>query len=147
MRNYRKLFARIASWMKPEALFFVHVFTHREFAYPFEVRDETDWMAKFFFTGGMMPSHGLLPSFCDDLVCTQDWKVNGTNYARTAEAWLANQDRNRAEILGLFREGYGPDAPVRFAMWRVFFLACAELWGFRGGEEWGVSHYLFRRAR
>ena len=141
MRNYRKLFARIASWMKQEALFFVHVFTHREFSYPFEVRDETDWMAKFFFTGGMMPSHSLLPSFRDDLACVQDWKVSGTNYACTAEAWLANQDRHRVEILDLFRKSCGPDASLRFAMWRVFFLACAELWGYRGGEEWGVSHY------
>lgn len=147
MRNYRKLFGRIAALMKPDARFFVHVFTHSEFAYPFEVRDATDWMAKFFFTGGMMPSHGLLPSFSDDLRCVQDWKVNGANYARTAEAWLANQDRNRTEILEIFRQGYGPDAPVRFAMWRVFFMACAELWGFRGGEEWGVSHYLFQPAR
>jgi cyclopropane-fatty-acyl-phospholipid synthase len=147
MRNYRKLFGRIASWMKPEARFFVHVFTHGEFAYPFEVRDATDWMAKFFFTGGMMPSHGLLPSFRDDLACEKDWKVNGANYACTAEAWLAKQDRNRAEILDLFRQPYGADAPLRFAMWRVFFMSCAELWGYRGGEEWGVSHYLFRRAR
>ncbi|MEK7465994.1 MAG: cyclopropane-fatty-acyl-phospholipid synthase family protein [Planctomycetota bacterium] len=146
MRNYRKLFARIASWMEPDARFFVHVFTHREFAYPFEVRDETDWMAKFFFTGGMMPSHGLLPSFQDDLACAQDWKINGLNYSRTAEAWLANQDRHRDDILELFRKPYGAGAPLRFAMWRVFFMSCAELWGYRGGEEWGVSHYLFRRA-
>lgn len=147
MRNYRKLFGRIASWLEPEGLFFVHIFSHKEFSYPFEVKDDTDWMAKFFFTGGMMPSHALLPSFGDDLRCVQDWKVNGTNYARTAEAWLANQDLHREEILGLFRDVYGADAGMRFAMWRVFFMACAELWGFHGGEEWGVSHYLFRRAR
>ncbi|KAF0242852.1 MAG: cyclopropane-fatty-acyl-phospholipid [Planctomycetota bacterium] len=145
MRNYRKLFGRIASWLEPEGLFFVHVFTHREFAYPFEVKDESDWMAKFFFTGGMMPSHALLPSFRDDLTCVRDWKVNGANYARTAEAWLANMDRHRAEVLELLRDVHGPDAPLRFAMWRVFFMACAELWGYRGGEEWGVSHYLFRK--
>lgn len=147
MRNYRKLFARIGSWLKPGGLFLVHVFTHAEFAYPFEIRDATDWMAKFFFTGGMMPSHDLLPSFADDLRCEKDWKVSGTHYAKTAEAWLRNHDRHREEIMSLFRGVYGPDAATRFAMWRVFFMACAELWNFREGQEWGVSHYLFRRAR
>lgn len=146
MKNWPRLMARIARWLRPEGLFFAHVFTHSRFAYHFEVRDETDWMSRFFFTGGMMPAHALFPCLQDDLRLVADWKVNGMHYARTAEHWLENMDRHRAEILPLFAATYGPTETRKWwVYWRVFYLACAELWKFRGGDEWHVSHYLFRR--
>jgi cyclopropane-fatty-acyl-phospholipid synthase len=144
MKNYRRLLANIARWLKPDGRLFVHIFTHRHFSYHFVVRDATDWMSRYFFTGGQMPSHDLLANFQDDLRLVRDWKVDGTHYQRTAEDWLRNMDRRRAEILPLFARIYGPrQAGKWWVYWRVFYLSCAELWGYRGGQEWLVSHYLF----
>jgi cyclopropane-fatty-acyl-phospholipid synthase len=146
MKNWPRLMANIARGLKPGGLFFAHVFVHARFAYHFEVRDDTDWMSRYFFTGGMMPAHGLFPRFQDDLQLAGQWKVNGTHYAKTAEHWLRNMDAHRAEIMPLFAGTYGAGQAVKWwAYWRVFYLACAELWNFRGGEEWHVSHYLFRK--
>lgn len=147
MRNYQKLFEKIAGWMKPDARLFVHIFSHREFTYPFEVRDETDWMAKYFFTGGIMPGDNLYFYFNDHLKIKRHWRISGTHYQKTAEAWLRNIDHHKPKVLTLFREVYGKDQAVKwYAYWRIFFMACAELWGFRKGQEWFVSHYLFEKV-
>lgn len=149
VRNYDVLFGRIASWLKPDGRMFVHVFCHDRYAYPFETDGDNDWMARYFFTGGIMPSADLLPRFDRDLVCLQQWPVNGTHYAKTLEAWLVNMDQARAELMPLFRKAYGDDQALKWwVYWRIFFMACAELFNFRGGREWYVSHYLFApRAR
>ncbi|HEY0987706.1 MAG TPA: cyclopropane-fatty-acyl-phospholipid synthase family protein [Kofleriaceae bacterium] len=155
MRNYELLLRRIAGWLAPGGALFVHVFAHRRHAYAFEDAGPTDWMAREFFTGGIMPSVDLLHRFADDLAIAGAWQLDGTHYARTAEAWYANLMANRAEATGVLA-GSGdvgaarsrPSGRARFERWRVFFLACAELFGFRSGREWIVAHYLLRpRAR
>jgi cyclopropane-fatty-acyl-phospholipid synthase len=146
MKNWPRLLGVVARALRPGGRFFAHVFVHSRFAYHFEVRDETDWMSRYFFTGGLMPAHDLFPRFQDDLRLVSDWKVNGRHYAQTSEHWLQNMDAHRAEILPLFAQTYGAAAATKWwAYWRVFYLACAELWAYRGGEEWHVSHYLFRK--
>jgi cyclopropane-fatty-acyl-phospholipid synthase len=146
MRNYELLQRRIASWMKPEAKLFVHIFCHREYAYAFEAEGPDNWMGRYFFTGGIMPSYDLLLCFQDALVIEDRWRLSGKHYQRTAEHWLCNMDRRRSEIMPVLEAAYGKkDAALWFQRWRIFFMACAELWGFRGGEEWLVAHYLFRK--
>jgi cyclopropane-fatty-acyl-phospholipid synthase len=143
MRNHRVLMERIAGWLAPGGKLFVHIFTHRELTYLFEAKDPNDWMSREFFSGGVMPSDALLLRHQRDLHIEDHWRVSGTHYAKTSEAWLARQDANREEILALFRTAYGHEARTRFHRWRVFFLACAELWNDRQGAEWFVSHYRF----
>ncbi len=146
MKNYAELLRRIATWLKPGGLLLVHIFTHRTAAYHYECESDDDWMAKYFFTGGQMPSHDLLSHFQDDLAMIEQWKINGRHYERTANAWLANMTRHRTEIMRLFVDTYGAAKSKQWwHYWRIFFMACAELWGYREGEEWGVSHYLFTR--
>ncbi|HLP53992.1 MAG TPA: cyclopropane-fatty-acyl-phospholipid synthase family protein [Fluviicola sp.] len=148
MRNYELLMRKVASKLKPDGKLFVHIFTHKDFAYKFEVKDETDWMSKYFFTGGIMPSDDLLFYFNDDLKVIDHWHVSGMHYHKTSEAWLQRMDANKAAIMPLFEETYGKDQALKWwVFWRIFFMSCAELWGFNNGEEWIVSHYQFAKTR
>jgi cyclopropane-fatty-acyl-phospholipid synthase len=147
MRNYELLLKKVASFLKPDGKLWIHIFTHKEYAYKFEVIDETDWMSKYFFTGGIMPSDDLLFYFNDDLVVEKHWHVSGSHYGKTSEAWLKNMDAHKAEIMPLFEQTYGKHQAVKWwVYWRLFYMACAELWNFNNGNEWIVSHYLFHKT-
>ncbi|HTF05581.1 MAG TPA: class I SAM-dependent methyltransferase [Bacteroidia bacterium] len=146
MRNYEKLMKLVADALKENGKLFVHIFTHKEYAYKFEVLDDTDWMSKYFFTGGIMPSDDLLLYFNDHHAIEQHWHVNGMHYSKTSEAWLQNMDRHKQQIMPLFEKTYGNAQALKWwVYWRIFYMACAELWGYKNGNEWIVSHYLFRK--
>jgi len=144
MSNGSELLARIHTWLVADGRLFVHVFTHRSKPYRFDHGDEADWIAQHFFTGGIMPSHGLLMRFPEFLTVEQDWRWNGSHYRRTALHWLDNFDANRTAIDAILAEIYGADANLWRRRWRLFFLATAGLFGHTNGEEWGVSHYRLR---
>lgn len=147
MRNYRDLFSRVSRWLADDGRLFVHVFAHKLLAYPFVDEGSADWMARHFFTGGVMPSENLFAHFQEDLVLKDSWWLSGNHYRDTSNAWLANMDAARAPILDIFRDTYGDDAERWFHRWRMFFMAVAELFGYDHGNQWGVAHYLFAPRR
>jgi len=148
MRNHRELLRRISTWLKPAGKLFTHIFCHRQFVYPFESSGPADWMAEHFFTGGIMPSEELLAHYQEDLILDRRWRWNGKHYARTCRAWLENSDQRREQVLPILAATYGESEATKWLMrWRMFFMACEELFAFRGGNEWWVAHYLFSNRR
>lgn len=145
-RNHAELLRRIAGWLTPAGKLFVHIFVHRQFAYPFEVDGDNDWMARNFFTGGVMPSDALLLHYAEHLAIDDHWQVSGTHYSRTLEAWLAQLDADRGAALREVAPGATQSvASRRLQQWRMFLLACSELFAYHGGREWHVSHYRLQR--
>lgn len=146
MRNYQVLYAKVASWLKPEGKFFKHIFVHRNTPYLFEVQDDDDWMSQYFFSGGMMPSDDLPLYFQDDLKLINRWRWDGTHYEKTANAWLKNMDTHNIQMTRVLALVYGEDNVELWRnRWRMFYMACAELFGYNKGQEWWVSHYLFEK--
>ncbi|MGB0135149.1 SAM-dependent methyltransferase [Dokdonella sp.] len=146
MRNYEHLLQRIGSWLVPGGKLFVHIFCNRTLLYPFESAGDNDWMARHFFTGGLMPAADTLLHFQKDVSIEQRWLIPGTHYEKTANAWLQNHDRNRNEILKVLGNAYGSEnASLWNQRWRMFWMACAELFGYRQGGEWLIAHYRFVR--
>ena len=121
----------------------MHIFAHPTLTYPFEVVDDSDWMTKHFFLGGIMPSEHLLAYFQDDMRIADQWWVEGRHYQQTAEHWLQQLDAVSSEVLSMFADTYGADAGLWLQRWRMFYMAVAELFGYDGGMQWGVAHYLF----
>ena len=146
MRNYDTLLKRIASWLRPGGKLFVHIFAHKTAMYPFETEGDDNWMGRHFFTGGLMPASDTLLWFQSALNVERRWYVDGTHYQRTANHWLANQDAHREHVMQVLAQAYGSAAaPLWFQRWRMFWMSCAELFGYAGGQEWLVAHYRFVR--
>lgn len=143
MRNYQALLEKVSRWLKSDGKLFVHVFCHKEFAYFFETEGSSNWLGKYFFTGGIMPSRDLFQHFQQHFLVSNVWDLSGTHYEKTANAWLENLDANKGKAMEVLRQTYGSEAEIWFNRWRLFFIACAELFGFNGGAQWGVVHYLF----
>jgi len=146
MRNYQTLLQRVASWLADDGRLFVHIFCHHRLMYPFETEGEHNWMGKYFFTGGLMPALDTLLHFQQDLLLEDFWAVDGRHYEKTSNAWLALLDQRRDQVLEVCRQTYGDaQAKIWCQRWRMFFMACAELFGMHGGREWLVGHYLFSK--
>jgi cyclopropane-fatty-acyl-phospholipid synthase len=147
MRNLKLLFRRLRSWIKSDGKLFVHIFSHEKYAYYFETKDDSDWLAKHFFTGGMMPSHTLYQHCTNDFQIQEDWVVPGEHYAQTAKHWLENMEKNKTKILPILQSVYGENASLFWYRWRIFFMACFELWNWKKKPTWQVSHFLFEPKR
>ncbi|MBX9687588.1 MAG: cyclopropane-fatty-acyl-phospholipid synthase family protein [Candidatus Obscuribacterales bacterium] len=146
MKNYELLLEKISGWMKESACLFVHIFSHKDYAYHYDSSDPNDWLTKYFFTGGTMPSDSLLSYFQKDLKLSRHWVINGRHYQKTADAWLLNMTENKERLMPILASCYGEAQSRRWWIyWRLFLMACAELWGYSGGNEWFVSHYLFAK--
>ncbi|MDN5923426.1 MAG: cyclopropane-fatty-acyl-phospholipid synthase family protein [Xanthomonadales bacterium] len=146
MRNHASLMAHIAQWLRPGGKLFVHIFAHRTLMYPFETQGADNWMGRHFFTGGIMPAVDTLLYFQDKLGIEQRWLVDGRHYQRSANQWLERQDQQREAVMAVLHEAYGDNARLWFQRWRMFWMACAELFGLHQGHEWLVAHYRFTRA-
>lgn len=147
VRNYDRLFGKIHSLLNDDGMLFVHIFCNRRYAYPYTTDDDS-WISKHFFTGGIMPSDHLLLYFAKYFETIGHWNVNGLQYKRTCDEWLNKMDDANDRVMHIFKEAYGADNALKhFSYWRIFFMACAELFGMYHGTEWFVSHYLFRKTR
>ena len=147
MRNYRELFRRINGWLNPGGKFFMHIFCHRMTPYEYIDKGPGDWMSRHFFSGGIMPSADLPLRFAEHLNIENRWHWNGQHYAKTCNAWLAKMDANETAIKPVLAECYGEEnASLWWQRWRIFFMACAELFDYDEGHEWYVGHYLFNKA-
>jgi cyclopropane-fatty-acyl-phospholipid synthase len=147
MRNWGELFSRINDWLLPDGRFFMHVFCHRSTPYEYIDKGPGDWMSRYFFSGGIMPSADLPLRFTRDLCIDKRWHWNGQHYAKTCNAWLEKMDDKEDEIMPVLSDCYGEaDASLWWQRWRIFFMACAELFDYDEGHEWYVGHYLFRKA-
>jgi cyclopropane-fatty-acyl-phospholipid synthase len=147
LRNYEEMFRRIHGWLQPGGRFFMHIFTHRSTPYEYIDKGPSDWMTRYYFSGGIMPSADLPLRFASDLAIERQWAWNGVHYAKTCRAWLEQLDRRKSAVMPILEATYGEDEAARWFMrWRMFFMACEELFRYRGGREWFVSHYLFRRS-
>ncbi|MHA3050367.1 SAM-dependent methyltransferase [Acinetobacter sp. ANC 4639] len=144
VRNYQQLFEKIHGWLKADGLLWCHIFCHRFLHYPFEIKSEYDWMSRYFFTGGLMPSASTFLHFQEHLELSQHWQWSGQHYEKTANAWLSNMDAQETELRPIFEQVYGKDADAWWQRWRIFFMACAELFGFEQGQEWVIGHFLFQ---
>jgi cyclopropane-fatty-acyl-phospholipid synthase len=146
VRNYEVLLSRISGWLRPHGKLFVHIFCHRELMYPFETDGDDNWMGRYFFTGGLMPAADTFLHFQNDMIVEQQWRLSGSHYEKTANHWLLNQDANREEVMRVLTEAYGEaGAPLWNQRWRMFWMACAELFGYANGDEWLVGHYRFTK--
>jgi cyclopropane-fatty-acyl-phospholipid synthase len=146
VRNHPALFERIARWLAPDGVAFAHIFCHRARTYTYEVDGSSDWMAEHFFTGGMMPSESLFSRYQDHLSLREQWRVSGAHYEKTCNAWLGHLDQHHERVTPILKSVYGTHAARWMHRWRMFFMACAELFGYRGGSEWFVSHYRWERS-
>ena len=147
MRNWQTLMARIAGWLNPDGRFFMHVFTHAQAPYLFEVQDANDWMSEYFFSGGMMPSLDLASRVATDLRLEEQWTISGEHYRKTSDAWLDNMTQNRSRVMAILESTYGPhQTKLWWHRWRIFFLACSELFGYDEGRVWPIGHYRFRKS-
>ena len=148
MRNYRQLFERISDWLTSEGKLFLHIFAHRNVMYPFDVKSEQDWMSKYFFTGGLMPSIDTLLHFQEQLKIECRWLISGQHYEKTCNHWLENTDNNKDRIIDAFKENFTEqEAKLWFHRWRIFYMSCAELFGLDNGRQWLVAHYLFSNSK
>lgn len=146
LRNYEKFFEKVEGALAPTGKMFVHVFSHKDFAYPFQTEGEDDWMGRYFFTGGLMPAKNLFSHFQTHMKLIRTWDWDGSHYQKTSEAWLSNMDRHLVELRDVLKPVYGEQEVDRWlGRWRMFFISVAEFFGYRGGNEWGVTHYLFEK--
>ncbi|MCW9046522.1 MAG: cyclopropane-fatty-acyl-phospholipid synthase family protein [Gammaproteobacteria bacterium] len=147
MRNWEQLYKQVSTWLKDDGKFFKHVFSHRQVPYSFEVKDSSDWMSEYFFTGGMMPCDDLPLHFQQHLNINKSWTWSGEHYEKTSNAWLERMDKNKQVLKPVFKKAYGDDqANLWWVRWRLFFMACAELFAYDNGQQWHVTHYLFNKA-
>lgn len=148
MRNWSALYKNVNRWLHDDGLFFKHIFVHRSVPYLFEDEEANDWMSRHFFTGGMMPSDDLPLHFQQDMTLLQHWRWQGKHYEKTSNAWLHNMDTNKDAVWTLLQQTYGEDqAQTWWMRWRMFFMACAELFAYNQGQEWYVGHYLFGKRK
>ena len=145
LRNYKLILNYLNHALKPDGKLFIHIFCHKKLTYLYEMKNNFDWMTKYFFQGGIMPSKDIFQYFEDELEIINQWDINGNHYSKTCKAWLNNHYKNKKKILDIFEKHY--DEPkIWFNRWRIFFLSCEAFFALNNGREYFVAHYLFKKT-
>ena len=148
LSNYQELFERISQWLSEDGYLLTHIFGHRKYCYKYKIENSSNWIAKHFFTGGIMPNEKIFSYFQDKLLLMKQWRVNGLHYHKTCEEWLKKHYMSKSEIVSFFNQTYGDNMGLRkWNAWKIFFLSCSEIFRFRKGSEWMVFHYLFKKKQ
>tara|TARA_A100001015_G_scaffold129715_1_gene143910 strand:+ start:486 stop:1535 length:1050 start_codon:yes stop_codon:yes gene_type:complete len=146
LSNYKMLFEKISSWLSTDGYLMTHIFGHKKYCYPYSIENNKNWIAKHFFTGGIMPNEKIFSYFQTQLLLLKQWRINGIHYHKTCEQWIKRHYLSKNEIVSLFEEYYGKGNGVRkWHAWKIFFLSCSEIFRFKKGSEWMVFHYLFKK--
>ena len=145
LRNYKLILNSLNHALKSDGKLFIHIFCHKKLTYLYEVKNNLDWMTKYFFQGGIMPSKDIFQYFEGELEMINQWDINGNHYSKTCKAWLNNHYKNKKKILDIFEKHY--DEPkIWFNRWRIFFLSCEAFFALNNGKEYFVGHYLFKKS-
>ncbi len=145
LRNYKLILNSLNHALKPDGKLFIHIFCHKKLTYLYEMKNNLDWMTKYFFQGGIMPSKDIFQYFEGELEIINQWDINGNHYSKTCKAWLNNHYKNKKKILDIFEKHY--DEPkIWFNRWRIFFLSCEAFFALNNGKEYFVGHYLFKKS-
>ena len=145
LRNYKLILNSLNELLKPDGRLFIHIFCHKKLTYFYELKNNLDWMTKYFFKGGIMPSMDIFKYFEDEVIIINQWNINGNNYSKTCKAWLDNHYKNKRKILDIFKKHY--DKPkIWYNRWRIFFLSCQAFFALNKGNEYFVSQFLLRKS-
>jgi cyclopropane-fatty-acyl-phospholipid synthase len=90
-----------------------------------------DWLNKYIFTNGMLPSIAQIAKAIEGKFVMEDWHNFGADYDKTLMAWYENFERNWSQLQSKYTERFK-------RMWDYYLLSCAGLFRARYIQLWQI---------